>query len=133
MHLIPMRGLRRMGVPDGALLHVSIFLTAVLVALVVPLLRFIPHFCLAKTLLHVPCPGCGVTTGLLALSRLDFAGGWRANPASVLFALSLLFALTAQPIAVACPGVRETVRSVSQRLSQVVIFALVAVWVARLL
>ncbi|MEO5822556.1 MAG: DUF2752 domain-containing protein [Vicinamibacteraceae bacterium] len=29
----------------------------------------------------LPCPGCGVTTSLLALGRADIGAAWHANPA----------------------------------------------------
>jgi Protein of unknown function (DUF2752) len=47
-------------------------------------------FCLFKAVTGVPCPGCGITRGVVAILRGDFARAWRRNPAS--FAVVLFFA-----------------------------------------
>ncbi len=36
--------------------------------------------CLWHSLFGVHCPGCGLTTALLGLFRLDLEGAWRAGP-----------------------------------------------------
>lgn len=47
-------------------------------------------FCIFKAATGVPCPGCGITRGVVAILRGDFARAWRRNPAS--FAVVLFFA-----------------------------------------
>ena len=37
--------------------------------------------CLFHGLTGLPCPGCGITTSLLALARGDAQASWAANPA----------------------------------------------------
>lgn len=133
IHLIPISWLRRAGVPETALLHVSVLVSTMLTLLLIPLLRFVPHVCLAEWLFHVPCPGCGVTTGLLAIAKLDVAGSCRANPAALLVAALLIFQLLARPVALLRPRVGATVAAVSRRLSQVVVLTLFAVWIARVI
>ena len=48
--------------------------------------------CLFKTLLHIPCPSCGTTRGVMAILRGDPAGALTFNPLSLtaFIALSLL-------------------------------------------
>jgi len=36
--------------------------------------------CLWKTLFHVNCPGCGLTTSFMQLLTLDFPGAFDTNP-----------------------------------------------------
>jgi hypothetical protein len=36
--------------------------------------------CIWKTLFNHECPGCGLTTALINLLRLDLSGAYRANP-----------------------------------------------------
>lgn len=36
--------------------------------------------CLWKTLFHVECPGCGLTTAFIDILRCDIAGAFSANP-----------------------------------------------------
>src|SRR5258708_33156136 len=55
-------------------------------------------FCLVETLSGIPCPGCGVTRSLLALSRGDFRLSLAMNAAGPFVAL---FYITQVVIAVA--------------------------------
>ena len=41
-----------------------------------------PMKCPVLWLTGISCPGCGITRGLLAICRLDFAAAWRYNPMS---------------------------------------------------
>ena len=45
--------------------------------------------CLWTALFHHHCPGCGLTTALLQLLRLDVRGAWDANP--LIFPLLIVF------------------------------------------
>jgi Protein of unknown function (DUF2752) len=44
--------------------------------------------CLFRGLTGLPCPGCGITTSLLAVARGDAGASWSANPAG--FAVAAL-------------------------------------------
>jgi hypothetical protein len=46
--------------------------------------------CLVRGLTGLPCPGCGITTSLLALAHGDIAGAWAANPAGLVVAALLV-------------------------------------------
>jgi hypothetical protein len=66
---------RRQQVATGVILYfvVSIGLKALFdVDILLP--------CLWKTLFHVECPGCGMTTALIQLVCLDFFAAYRSNP-----------------------------------------------------
>jgi hypothetical protein len=54
------------------------------------LARWTDAACLLRGLTGVPCPGCGITTSLLALARGDAAGAWAANPAGLVVAALLI-------------------------------------------
>jgi hypothetical protein len=43
--------------------------------------RWTDAACLFRGLTGMPCPGCGITTSLLALARGDAQASWSANPA----------------------------------------------------
>ena len=43
--------------------------------------RWTDAACLFRGLTGLPCPGCGITTSLLALARGDAQASWSANPA----------------------------------------------------
>ena len=80
------------------------FLSAIALLALIPLLRFVPHLCLMKTLLHVPCPGCGITTGLRSLIALNIPAAWRANPASLIIFVGLAVQLCLRPLALLSPN-----------------------------
>ena len=47
---------------------------------VLQLLIHVGYTCPIRALLHVPCPGCGMTRALEAALHLQFAQAWRAHP-----------------------------------------------------
>jgi hypothetical protein len=132
-HLIPIGLLKRLGVSDRAVLHVSLFASAVLVVLATPLLKSVPHFCLAQFLFHLPCPGCGITTGLRALLHADWRSAVLANPASLMLAAFLIFQLLARPLALLRPTSGNRISTASRYFSHAVLFTLFSVWLVRLI
>ncbi len=67
-----------------ARLGASILAAIALIAVphVLPALaRWTDAACLVRGLTGWPCPGCGITTSLLALGRGDIVASWAANPA----------------------------------------------------
>ena len=58
--------------------------------------------CLFRSLIGLPCPGCGITTSLLALARGDWSMAVTANPAG----LSIIALVIAQM----APGIRQLLR-----------------------
>lgn len=67
----------------------------VLLSLVLGQFRLtMPVSCLWKSLLGVPCPGCGLTRAFVSLGRGDFQAAWDFHPwAFLLFPLCLWYAL----------------------------------------
>ncbi|MDO4563224.1 MAG: DUF2752 domain-containing protein [Clostridia bacterium] len=43
--------------------------------------------CAVNTFVGIPCPGCGLTRGALALLRMDFAAAWQYHPMAFLLPL----------------------------------------------
>jgi hypothetical protein len=87
--------------------------------------------CLLRTVSGWPCPGCGITTSLVALAAGDPGGAVRANAAGPVVAV----ALVAQAM-LAWRGVRDGGerfgRAWLARLDGLVVAALALAWVARL-
>jgi hypothetical protein len=114
-------------------IHLNSALSALLLLCALPLLAMAPHFCLAQTLLHIPCPGCGITRSLLALARMNLSESLAQNPAGISFALMLAFQIFARPVAIFIPRASKSVSAAGQLLSAVTVFALFAVWIDRVL
>jgi hypothetical protein len=113
--------------------HFNCAVSALLIVGGVPLLRVIPHVCLAQALLGIPCPGCGITHALAALRRFDFRAAWIANPAAMAPGLLFAFQIFVRPVALFIPRISENVSRVGRWLSAATIFALMAVWILRLI
>lgn len=82
-------------------------LVAVLAGLALGLSRVFPATalpalweCPFQRLLHLPCPGCGLTRACCAISHGDFAAAWALNPFGYVFYAGALLAL-AWPLLVA--------------------------------
>lgn len=89
--------------------------------------------CLMQRLAGLPCPGCGITTSLLALMHGDIGRAWQANPAGAGIAL-----LLAGQAAVATVWLRSRARpgrgpTWLQQLDLLAIGGLLVVWIGRLM
>ena len=48
----------------------------------------LPELCMTKTVLGIPCPGCGMTRGFISIAHGQWTRAWAFNPVSFLvFAL----------------------------------------------
>ena len=50
--------------------------------------------CLLRSATGVPCPLCGMTTGVLALAEGDVGASLAANPGAIVFVVAVAIALT---------------------------------------
>jgi hypothetical protein len=113
--------------------HLSVLLSNVTIAAVAPFLKYAPHVCLARFLLHIPCPGCGITHAVLAAERLQFLAAWHSNPAGLGFLAAMCFQFVARPIAILRPAAGSFIRGFSRILSNTVWVSLFLVWTYRLI
>jgi len=101
------------------------------------LARWTDAACLLRALTGLPCPGCGITTSLLALGRGDVAASWAANPAG----LAVAGLLVGQAL-VAAAALRATTSAAGRPvvvwlrclswLDRAALGGLLAAWVGRL-
>jgi Protein of unknown function (DUF2752) len=89
--------------------------------------------CLFRGLTGLPCPGCGITTSLLALGRGDLQASWAANPAGV--AVAVLLAGQAGVALVAIRRSRGDTRGMRSLtwLDRIGLGGLLAAWAGRLM
>ena len=111
---------------------VSILVSSLLVLLILPALRYIPHLCLMRTYLHIPCPGCGVTHSMTAACRMDLVQAWGLNPGGLFLAAFLLIQLMARPAAIFSSRLRPALDRFSRYGSSAVLASLLLVWIYRL-
>lgn len=95
--------------------------------------RWTDAACLFRGLAGMPCPGCGITTSLLALGRGDVQASWSANPAG--FGVGALLLGQAVVAAVAMRRGASTTSGLAWLawLDRMAIGGLMAAWVCRLM
>jgi len=120
--------LTRLRVPEPSRHHLAILISTLLVLLFVPMIPHVPHFCLMKKLLGIPCPGCGISHSLMAAFRFDFARAWLFNPAGIALALLFSFQIVARPVAIVLPRASAAVASISRYGSNFTVVLLFLVW-----
>jgi hypothetical protein len=133
INVFPEKLMCKLRIPGDVQQHVGIFISTVLAIGLVPLLSFIPHFCLMQRILHVPCPGCGITHSLLALSVADFGGSLKANPAGMPLAAGLCFQLLARPMAIIHAEYRTAIADLSRYITTEITTLLFVVWAVRVI
>jgi Protein of unknown function (DUF2752) len=124
--------LLKTGISPEAEPHLALFLSALLTLLASPLLVDVPHICLVHALVGIPCPGCGILHGMAALSKMNVAAAWSANPASFFLAALLALQLLVRPVALCCTATRRVIARVSNCLGVTALTALLLVWIDRL-
>jgi len=125
--------LARSRIPVQCQHHVALLVSALLTLVLLPFAIHIPHICLMRKILGIPCPGCGVSHSIMALCHLNPIMAWRANPAGVGVASVFCFQLVARPIAIMAPRTRVLVSLVSRHISNVTVGSVLFVWILRLI
>ena len=125
--------LARLRIPGQSQHHVALLVSTVLTLALLPLVIYIPHFCLMQKVLGIPCPGCGVSHSIMAILRLTPVMAWKANPAGVGVASVFCFQLVARPMAIMAPRTGVLVSQASRHISNVALGSLLLVWISRVI
>ncbi len=125
--------LTKLHVPERSQHHFAVLISTLLILLFVPMIPHVPHFCLMKKFLGIPCPGCGISHSLMGAFRFDLAKAWGANPAGIAIALLFCYQMVARPVAIALPRSAELVSSISRYGSNFSVIVLFLVWIYRVL
>jgi len=131
--ILPRWLLNRLPIDDRGRKSLNASLSALLVALSVPILLKIPHHCLFQRYLGIPCPGCGVTHSLAAIEQMQLWAAWQWNPAGVALAIYLMFQICVRPQTTWFPGAEAAILKSSKLGERLVLSALLAEWLIRLL
>src|SRR5438445_10396442 len=68
--------LTKLNVPERIQHHFAILISTLLILLFVPKIPHVPHLCLMKKFLGIPCPGCGISHSLMAAFSIDLGKAW---------------------------------------------------------
>jgi hypothetical protein len=123
------------GMEESKRRHLNYCVSAIALLVGLPYLRLIPHICLFRWMVGIPCPGCGITTAIAALCRLDFHGAVQANVAALPIALLLVFQILFRPLALCSSSLRReaSIDRCSRFISVCASFSLCLVWIAKLI
>jgi hypothetical protein len=133
INILPRWILVKLRVPEQSQHHAAMFISTLLVLSLVPVIPHVPHFCLMKKVLGIPCPGCGISHSVISVFHLDPAMAWRANPAGIGVAALFSFQLGARPMAISMPRTAAMVSSISRYASNIAMLVLFLVWIYRVL
>lgn len=125
--------LAKLRIPERSQHHFAILLSTLIALLLVPIIPHVPHFCLMKKALGIPCPGCGISHSVISAFQFDLARAWFANPAGIAIALLFSFQVIARPIAIALPQAAKAVSSISRYGSNFSVILLFVAWAYRVL
>lgn len=121
----------KLRVPERSRRDLAILLSTLAIFMLVPIIPHVPHFCLMKKLLGIPCPGCGISHSIMAAFQFDLVKAWLANPAGIAVALLFSFQIVARPFAIALPRTSAAVSLISRYASNFSVVLLFAVWAYR--
>lgn len=119
--------------------HLNVLCSCILVTLALSfsaadgISAVIPHVCIAQYLFRIPCPGCGVTRSLVALSRLDIGAAWNDNPVGPFLGGFLLLQIPARILAICSSQFGAAFNGFSSAASRVLIVGLISVWLHKIL
>lgn len=125
--------LAKLGVPPAERPHLGVLLSSLLALTISPVLIRLPHFCLARKLLGIPCPGCGVMHSLIATVHFQPKEAWMFNPAGIVLASYLVFQIFGRSLVLASVLNAGSVSTFSKHGQTGVFAALFAVWFVRLI
>ena len=91
--------------------------------------------CPTATVLHIPCPGCGMTRATLAALHGDFRASFRFHPLAMIFSPLLGVYFLAHGVSYIRHGTSRVDEVITgkwiDRLLLLLLVALLALWVAR--
>lgn len=93
----------------------------------------IPGVCLFQTWLSIPCPGCGVTTSLLAFAGGNFGAAWSANPAGAVLFGFIWLQVPLRMLALLDDRAAVQVSTASKLFSKAILLGMITIWLARIL
>jgi len=93
----------------------------------------LPHICLFKYFLGIPCPGCGILSSFFAFAKFNIKASFNYNSAGPLLFLFLVGQIPLRILALRDAELRNKISYISKKLSNILILALATVWIAKMI
>lgn len=134
--LIPTFLLNKIQIDDQSKIHLNVFITNFFILLVLfsmsenlGLINSLHHFCFSQSILNFPCPGCGITSGIISISNFNLHNAINSNPASILIFAFFFIQLPLRLIALLRKDFSNTMVKVSKNMSYIIIMGLLVSWI----
>jgi hypothetical protein len=109
--------------------HLLFFLVATMVVCLSIDLSIIPHVCLSQEVFGIPCPGCGITSSLLACFVGDFNNAWIQNPAGPIIGVGLVAQVPLRVLALRGANWSRRAFRVSRIMATSIVIVLIVNWI----
>lgn len=121
-------------------IHINIFLSSILLFIFfifighfVDIISRLPHFCLFQKIFGIPCPGCGITRSLIAISELNFVSSWHYNPVGMFILLFIFIQIPLRIFAMTFKNMEGLMCLFSKILNCLIVSSLLLVWIVRVI
>ena len=134
--LIPTFFLNKILIDDQSKIHLNVFITNVFILLFffsmsgnLGLINSLPHFCFSQSILNFPCPGCGITSGIISITNFKLHNAINSNPASILIFAFFFIQLPLRLFALLRKDFSNKMVKVSKFMSYIVTMGLLVSWI----
>jgi hypothetical protein len=93
----------------------------------------LPETCVSRKLLHVNCPGCGLTRSFVYLAHGDWRPSWNVNRVGILLALVVVLQIPYRLWALCSPGQLPLGTSFPKTVGYLLVTLLFVNWLANLI
>jgi len=93
----------------------------------------IPHFCIFKKLIGIPCPGCGIIRSIYSLKNFKFLESFSLNPVGLFLVVFLLSQIPMRIIALCRRNWFQQINIITCRLSNLIISFSLIFWIIRII
>ena len=93
----------------------------------------LPETCPSRRLLHVNCPGCGLTRSFVYLAHGDWRASWNVNRVGIPLALVVVLQIPYRLWALCSPGARPLGTSFPKTVGYLLVTLLFVNWLANLI
>jgi len=93
----------------------------------------IPHFCLVKETIGIPCPGCGILRSIIELVNFHFLMSIHYNPVGFIIVLSILGQTISRLLKISGCLSQNFINNQTRIINSLVITLLLANWIINLI
>ena len=129
---IPLFILNRITNNDILKIHFDILFSNILIVLFIlsgsiSIISTMPHFCLIDNIFQVPCPGCGITSGIIGITTLK-----NISLGAVIIFIVLILQIPLRSIAIYNTNYSKCVIKLSKYFNNIAIFSLLFIYIIKI-